>query len=254
MKTLLLDLDGTMYHGRNIIPSAKQLVDYLQLNQLPFYFFTNNASRTPTENADHMINIGYQNIIPSMFYNSSMACVAYLKKNFPGKQVMMVGQAGLQEELLRNGYSLVSENAEYVMVGMNKEGNYRLYSQALSNLINGAQLFGTNSDRILLSENGVNVGNGSVVAMLEYASGQKAVITGKPSPIILDEALEYFKLNKSEVMVVGDNLETDILCGINGGVKTALVLSGVHKQSDCERLNIVPDYIVDNLLDIIKIT
>ncbi len=253
MKTLFLDLDGTMYHGTKIVPSAKKLVDYLIKNNLDFYFFTNNSSRTPIENAKHMMDIGYENIQPEMFYNSSMACVANLKRNYPGNRVMMIGKEGLRSELISNGYQLVENGADYVVVGMDSNGNYHKYSQALNNLVNGALLVGTNSDRMLLTESGAKIGNGSVVTLLEYASSQKAIITGKPNKIIATEALEYFKLQPDDVIIVGDNLETDILCGVNAGIKTCLVLGGVHNRLDCQALGIKPDYIIEDILEIVEI-
>ena len=247
MATFLLDLDGTMYHGNRIIPSAKEFLDYLQKSGQEYYFLTNNASRTPQENALHMEKIGYQNIEARRFYNSAMACVSYAQKRVIGHRVMMIGQSGLADELYKAGYQLVEEGADMVMVGLNQEGNYRLYSQALQNLLQGAILLGTNEDRVLLSESGTKLGNGSIVKMLEYASGQTAICTGKPAAVFLEEALDYWGLDKEEVVMVGDNLETDILCGLNAKVTTVLVLGGVSNRNDCERLTIQPDHIVATL-------
>jgi len=251
MAVFLFDLDGTMYHGTKIIPAAKKLIEYLLQSKQRFYFLTNNASRTPQENTQHMLDIGYDGIRADMFFNSAMACVSFARKNYQGKRVMMIGQSGLANELIKQNFQIVKEGADLVIVGLNQSGDYQLYSLALQNLLSGAVLLATNGDRVLLSEKGIMIGNGSVVRLLEYASGQNAVFTGKPSPIILDEALLYWDLTKEEVILVGDNLETDILCGLNSSVRTVFVLGGVHDISDMERLKIKPDRIVKNLTELI---
>jgi len=249
--TYLLDLDGTMYHGTKIIPAAKTLVNCLQEKRQAFYFLTNNASRTPQENAEHMHSIGFSGIESKQFFNAAMACISYLKQNFSERKVMMVGENGLAYELKRQGFVLVRNYADFVVVGLNRFADYQLYSLALQNLLDGAKLVATNADRLLLSQDGVNIGNGSVVKMLEYASNQQALITGKPETIFLQEALSYFNLDKQEVILVGDNLETDIQCGINSGVKTIFVLGGVHDIKDIERLKIVPDRIISSLSELL---
>ena len=251
MAIYLFDLDGTMYHGTKIVPEARLLVEQLIKRRQAFYFLTNNASRTPAENVELMKSIGFSSLSVSQFFNSAMACVSYTAKHFSGRQVMMIGQAGLAVELAKHGFSIVREGADLVMVGLNQSGNYQLYSLALRNLLAGAVLIGTNQDRILLNEEGANIGNGSVIKLLEYASGQEALITGKPSEIFLDEALAYWQLDREEVIIVGDNLETDILCGLNAGVKTIFVLGGVHDIADIDRLQIKPDRIISTLKELI---
>ena len=251
MKTLLLDLDGTMYHGNKALPSAVDFIKYLQKNNILFYFLTNNSSRTPLENAQHMLDIGYQNIQAKQFFNSAMACVSYVKKKTGKRKVFIVGQTGLKDELILRGFNIVEEDADIVMVGLNKAGDYYLYSKALRNLLNGAVLVGTNSDRVLMDSEGISLGNGSIVSMLEYASGQTAIITGKPSIIFIEEALNHWGLKKEEVILIGDNLETDIQCGINGDIKTVLVLTGVHQEEDIYNLKIKPDMVVSDLNELI---
>ena len=251
MPTYFLDLDGTMYYGTKIAPAAKTLVKRLKETGQAFYFLTNNASRTPQENAEYMRSLGFEGIESRQFFNAAMACVSYVKKNYSGRRVMMVGESGLAYELQKQGFVLVKDYADFVMVGLNRFADYRLYSLALQNLLDGALLIGTNADRILLSEDGSKLGNGSVIAMFEYASQQVALVTGKPQTIFIEEALAYFNLSKQEVILVGDNLETDILCGVNAGIRTVFVLGGVHEIKDIERLKIVPDRTISSLTELL---
>lgn len=138
-----------------------------------------------------------------------------------------------------------------MFVGLDKQATYEKYSKALQYLLKGAILVGTNSDRLLATGDTYAVGNGSIVHMFEYASGQKSMAIGKPNAPILLEALEYFNLKKEDCILIGDNLETDIALGVNENVQTILVLSGVHQINDIERLKIVPDKVIERLDELI---
>lgn len=249
MKTLLLDLDGTMYRGNQIIESAKAFLDHCIEKGIPFLFLTNNSMRTRQENVEHMKQMGYTHIDASMFYNSAMASCQYVKEHYDGSRAFYIGQAGMKEALEENGFTIVENEPDFVFVGLCKDADYAMYSNALSHLLNGAKLIGTNSDRILAKPGGFEVGNGSIVAMFEYASNQKSPQIAKPYTPILELCLKHFNLKKEDVILVGDNLETDILLGKNAGVETIFVQTGVHHACDVERLGILPDRIVESLLD-----
>lgn len=252
MKTYLIDLDGTMYRGTNRIDGAKEFVDYLLANDIPFYFFTNNSSRTPKEAAEHMLRIGFEGIKPEHFYTSAMATAKYIAMNYSERRAYYVGQDGIVEALQNEGFTLVEDHADFVFIGLDKQGTYEKYSKALRELVNGATLVGTNNDRILLQENGANIGNGSIVAMFEYAIGKESIKIGKPHAACIDVFCEMFHKKKDDCIIVGDNLETDIQCGINANVETILVTSGVHQLSDIERLHITPNRTIQSLYELIQ--
>ena len=151
-----------------------------------------------------------------------------------------------------SGFQITEENVDFVFVGLDSTGTYEKYSKALHFLLQGAKLIGTNNDRLLAQPGGFAIGNGSVVAMFEYATGQESPKIGKPYAPILEEALKYFGLTKEEAVVLGDNLETDILLGVENGVKTIMVTSGVHQRDDIERLHIHPTRVIDNLRELIE--
>ncbi|MBR3841348.1 MAG: HAD-IIA family hydrolase [Erysipelotrichales bacterium] len=252
MKTYLIDLDGTMYKGTNIIDGAKEFVEYLLKNNIEFYFFTNNSSRTPKEAMEHMTSLGFEGITPKHFYTSAMAAARYVAMNYKERNAYFVGQSGIEEALIQEGFTIVEDGADFVFIGLDKKGTYEKYSKALRQLVKGAILVGTNNDRILLQENGANIGNGSIVAMFEYALGRESLKIGKPHPACIEVFCEMFNKRKDECIIIGDNLETDILCGVNANVETVFVTSGVHKISDIERLQIKPDNIITNLKELIK--
>lgn len=191
MKTLVFDLDGTMYRGTQIIESAHQFLDYCIQKDIPFIFLTNNSMRTPQENVKHMEEMGYTNIKPGMFYNSAMAASQYVKKHYEGNKAYYIGKQGMKDALNQEGFIIDDENPDFVFIGLDKDATYASYSKALSLILNGAKIIGTNNDRILAKPGGFEVGNGSVVDMFEYAANQKSPRIGKPNRAILDLCLEY---------------------------------------------------------------
>lgn len=251
MKTYLIDLDGTMYCGDRMIEGADEFIRYLLEEKIPFLFLTNNSSRTAKQNVEHMERLGFTGIEPKHFYTSAMAAAAYVAKHSKQRRAFMVGEDGLKEALNQEGFEICEENADFVFVGLQKRGTYELYSKALGQLLQGAKLIGTNPDRIIAKADGFNVGNGAIVAMLEYASGQTSPKIGKPYLPILELALEKYNLKKEDVILLGDNLETEIRLGYENEVTTYFVLSGVHKKEDIERFHIYPSRVIEDLRDLI---
>ncbi len=246
-KVYMIDLDGTMYRGNKIIPSAKKFVDTLMERNEEFFFLTNNAKRTKKQNVEHMKQMGFQGIKEEQFFTSSMAAAIYAKEHYTGRNAYYIGQDGLREALIEQGFFITDNDVDFVFVGLDTKGTYEKYSKALSFLLDHAILIGTNDDRLLAQSDGFSIGNGSIVAMYEYATNQVSPKIGKPHSPILESALKYMKKEKNEVVLVGDNLETDILLGVNCGVETVFVTTGVHTKDDVERLQIYPDCIVDSL-------
>ena len=245
MKTYLIDLDGTMYRGNSNIAGAKEFIDNCLEKKVPFFFFTNNATRTLRQNVEHMEKLGFKGIEEKHFFTSSMAAARIMRKKGYDK-AQMIGMDGLVEALQNSGFE-ISEEPQCLFVGLDRQGNYEKYSQALQYLLKGAILVGTNDDRLLAHGDTFHIGNGPIVRMFEYASGQTSMKIGKPHSAFLHEALDYYHLSKKECIIIGDNLETDIALGANEQVETILVLSGVHHEEDIERLKIYPDRIISRL-------
>lgn len=250
-KTYLIDLDGTMYRGSQIIEGAKEFIDALLEMNESFVFLTNNAKRTKRQNVEHMEQMGFTGIREEHFFTSSMAAARYAAEHYEGRNVWYIGQDGLREALEDNGFTVTEQNVDLVFVGLDNTGTYEKYSKALDFLLHGAKLIGTNNDRLLAQPGGFAVGNGSVVAMFEYATGQHSPKIGKPYAPILEEALKYFQLSREEAVILGDNLETDILLGVENDVDTIFVTSGVHQREDVEKLKIHPTRTIDDLRELL---
>lgn len=252
-KCYFIDLDGTMYCGTKVIDGAIEWIDHLVNTHQQFIFLTNNSSRTQEQACSHMLKMGFRRIKPEHFYTSAMAAADKIARDYPNKKdAYYIGEEGIKEALVKNGFTINPKRADFLFIGLDRNATYQDYSFALRLAHEGARLVGTNNDRLLLSEKGVNVGNGSVVAMFEYATQTEAIKIGKPHNAIVEGALRYAKVNKEDVVIVGDNLETDILCGNNAGIETVFVTTGVHNMEDCYRLDIKPTYIVADVSGLIK--
>lgn len=252
MKTYLIDLDGTMYHGDQNIDGAREFIAYLQQTNQKYLFLTNNATRTKKQNKEHLDKLGFKNIKEDDFFTSSMAAAKYVAQTSEKRKAFVVGQDGLIEALKLEGFEIVEENADFVFVGLDFAADYNKYSKALQNLLSGAKLIATNKDRRLPSGGTFRIGNGAVVVLLEYASGQEAFVAGKPFDPILNEALKQLNITIDDIILVGDNLETDVALGYYNNAETIFVTTGVHGKEDCERLNIHPTQTVENLKELIK--
>lgn len=257
MKTYLIDLDGTMYSGNKNIDGAKEFINYLQKNNFPYIFLTNNATRTKKQIKEHMLNLGFKNIKEEDFFTSAMASAKYVARNFNNKTCFVIGEEGLIEALKNENFEVIEDDidkkiADFVFVGLDRVGEYKKYSRALHHIINGAKLVATNTDRLLSNNNSFDLGNGSIVAMFEYASNTQSLKIGKPYPIILDILLEEFSLKKEDLILIGDNLETDIKLGYDSKIETIMVCSGVHTEKDIDILKVYPNKVIENLKELIK--
>ena len=252
MKTYIIDLDGTMYSGGTNIDGAREFIDYLLSKTLPYIFLTNNATRTKKQAKEHMLNLGFKDIKEEDFFTSAMATAQYSAKNYTEKKCFMLGESGLEEALKERNLELVQENANFVVVGLDRNATYKKYSEALHHILKGAKFIATNPDRLLANNGTFDIGNGAVIDMLEYASGVEAVKIGKPYQTILNILLEEKKLKKEDIILLGDNLETDIKLGYDAKIETIMVCSGVHTEKDIARLKVYPTRVVKNLRELIK--
>lgn len=249
---LLIDLDGTLYHGPIRIEGADRLVATLRSIRMPFRFVTNNSSASPEDVAARLTGMGIE-AQPHEVCTSSQAAAEYISQEKPGAAVFIVGEEGLRKAVEEQGLRITEDSPDYVLQGIDRGLTYERIAKAVSYIREGAVYVLTNPDLLLPSEKGLQPGAGSIGAMLRAATGQEPVLIGKPSAILMDYALKQLRLAADETWVVGDNLATDIAAGKAAGCGTALVLTGLTtqdnyahyaKQAGCE-----PDTICHNLDD-----
>ncbi|WP_461219638.1 TIGR01457 family HAD-type hydrolase [Lapidilactobacillus salsurivasis] len=247
----MIDLDGTVYRGSEKIPAARRFVERLQAAQLPFLFLTNNTTKTPAAVVQNLADNHQISVRPDQIYTPSLATVSYLKaKNhgdLHGKSVYVIGELGLVSALLAAGMVLNETDPDYVVVGLDYDVTYHKFEVATLAIRQGATFIGTNADTNLPNERGLVPGAGSVIAMVERATQQTATYIGKPEPIIVQAALSVLGREAPQVLLVGDNYETDIRAGINADVDQLLVYTGVSKPAVVAAKAQQPTYQINSL-------
>lgn len=245
-KGYLIDLDGTLYNGTALIETAKDFVARLTARNIPYVFLTNNATKSQAEAVQKVLAMGVETTAGNM-YTSSMATAAYIRQHHQGESAYVIGTPSLKGILQDAGIILTEENADLVIVGLDLEVNYDKLSRAALLIGAGATFIATNPDKRFPTENGIVPGNGAIQQVLIETTGIQPITIGKPSSFILDGALKQLGLSKDEVALVGDNYDTDILTGINAGVDTIHVDTGVSRTEDVLKKDIAPTHTINNL-------
>lgn len=248
-KAIVIDLDGSVYHGDKLIAGADKAISSLN-KSCTLLFLTNNSTSSREDFARKLENFGIS-CRKDQIISSGYASAKYIKQHYgSSSRVYVIGEFGLKNELREQGIQICEEDCNIVLVGLDREFSYKKMSIALNFLLKGAVFIATNTDPFLIRNEAIIPGSGALVTSLETASGKKAIVTGKPSAFISDIILKDLRVKPEEILIVGDNLETDILIGFKGGMRTALVLTGVSKMSDIDKLKIHPDYIFESIVDI----
>lgn len=246
-----IDLDGTIYKGSEKIPAAKRFVERLQAKHKPFLFLTNNTTKTPEAVVQNLADNHDIHVSPDTIYTPSLATASYLRRqcedNCAAHSVYIIGELGLKKAILSCGFKLNEVDPDFVIVGLDYDVTYHKFELATLAIKRGAKFIGTNEDTNLPNERGLVPGAGSVIALVEKATQQKAFYIGKPQTPIMEAALDKIGLAKSEVLMVGDNLNTDIQAGFNTEMDTLLVLTGYSSAADAAKLAKQPTYILNSL-------
>lgn len=248
----LIDMDGVLYRGHDVIPGADVFIDGLRTRGIPFRLLTNNSQRTRRDVVTKLSRLGIE-IEEEHVFTSAMATARFLALQKPGGTAFVIGEGGLHTALHTNGYSVVDRDPDYVVVGEGRTFNLELVEAAVRMIHRGAKLIATNLDPNCPTENSIRPGCGALVALLETATGVKAFSVGKPSPIMMRAARKEIGLSTDETIMIGDTMETDILGGVQLGYHTILVLSGGTKESDLPRYAYRPEIIVESLAEYVDL-
>lgn len=246
----LIDMDGVIYRGSQLIPGADRFVQDLMRADVPFLFLTNNSQRTRRDVATKLQRLGIA-VTEEHVFTCAMATARYLAAQKPRGTAYVIGEGGLLTALHLNGYSIVDKDPDYVVVGEGRTLNFEMVEVAVGMILNGAKLVATNLDPNCPTQHGgTRPGCGAIVALLEAATGIKAFSVGKPSPVMLRAACQEIGRTPEKVVMIGDTMETDILGGVQLGLKTVLVLSGGTREDELRRYAYQPDKIVKSIDDL----
>ena len=245
-KGYLIDLDGTMYRGTELIKEAAGFVNRLRERDLPYLFVTNNSSRTPQQVAEKLRDFS----IPAeehQVFTTSMATANYIYDKKHDATVYVIGEEGIKHALTEKGFMLTEDKPDFVVVGIDRQINYEKLSIACLAVRNGATFISTNGDIAIPTERGLLPGNGSLTSVITVSTKTEPIFIGKPESIIVEQALQVLGTDKSETIMVGDNYDTDILAGMNAGMDTLLVHTGVTTKELLKGYPKKPTYVIDTL-------
>jgi len=248
-KSYLIDMDGVIVRGSELIPGADQFLDRLHRKNIKFLILTNNPLYTPIDLQHRLQRIGISVTVDHL-YTSAMATAHFLKNQHPNGTAFMIGESGLSQALHDAGYVLTDRDPDYVVVGETTSLSYERLTQAVRLVSQGARLIATNPDPNGPGEGGLVPACGAITAFIQSATGVEPYFVGKPNALMMRTALRFLGEHSENAIMVGDRMDTDIRVGTEAGLETVLVLTGVTRREMIDRFPYRPTRIVDSVADL----
>lgn len=246
----ICDMDGVIYHGNQILPGVAEFIQWLHDEKKEYLFLTNNSGYTPRELNQKLARMGLD-VPEEHFYTSALATAAFLKEQAPGCSVFAIGEAGLLNALYDAGITMNDVNPDYVVVGEGRSYSLDTLTKATNLVLSGAKLIGANSDVSGPIENGIAPACRALVAPIEMATGTLAYFCGKPNPLMMRTGLRLLNCHSGDAVMVGDRMDTDVISGLESGMSTVLVLSGVSTLENLKTYAYRPSIVLDGVGDIV---
>jgi NagD protein len=245
----LIDMDGVLLRGLQVIPGAGQFIHSLQEAKREFLVLTNNSLYTPRDLSHRFHTIGLD-IPEQRIFTSAMATAQFLHNQRPNGTAFVIGESGLTEAIHHIGYVITEIKPDYVVLGETNVYNYELITHAIRLIELGARFIATNPDVSGPSEFGTVPGCGAMASLIEKVTGKSPFFIGKPNPLMMRSALNYLDVHSEDTVMIGDRMDTDIVAGVESGMRTILVLTGVTSPDDVDRYPYRPTKIVESVASI----
>src|SRR6059058_1373319 len=249
IKHYLTDMDGVIVRGTTLIQGAAEFVQRLRIQEIPFLILTNNSQYTPR---DLQVRLSYMGLdVPSeAIFTSALATAQFLHSQRPGGRAYAIGESGLTTALHDQGYILTDQDPEYVVLGETTTYSFERITQAVRFVTAGARLIATSPDVMGPGEGGIVPATGAVAALISAATGIKPYYIGKPNPLMMRSALRALNAHSEDSAMIGDRMDTDIIAGVESGLRTILVLTGVTSREMVERFPYRPTWIRESIADV----
>ncbi|NKR88077.1 HAD-IIA family hydrolase [Rhodococcus hoagii] len=248
--TYLMDMDGVLVHEEHIIPGADAFLTELQEAGTPFIVLTNNSIRTPRDLRARLLRSGLD-IPEKSIWTSALATATFLKNQRPGGSAYVVGESGLTTALHEIGYVLTDNDPDYVVLGETRTYSFEAITTAIRLVERGARFIATNPDATGPSREGSLPATGSVAALITRATGREPYYVGKPNPLMMRSALRAIGAHSENTLMIGDRMDTDVVSGLEAGLQTILVLSGISTQQTVETFPYRPTLVLDSVADLV---
>jgi NagD protein len=250
IRSWLMDMDGVLVHEDQAIPGAPEFVARLRERELPFLVLTNNSIYTRRDLAARLALSGLD-VPEEAIWTSALATARFLEDQRPGGSAFVIGEAGLITALHEAGYTLTDRDPDYVVLGETRTYSFERLTHAIRLISAGARFIATNPDPTGPSLEGPMPATGSVAALLSRATGAQPYFVGKPNPLMMRSALNAIEAHSEETAMIGDRMDTDIISGLEAGLETILVLTGVTNHGEAERFPYRASRIVNSVADLV---
>jgi NagD protein len=249
IKNYLTDMDGVILRGRTLITGAAEFVQRLRTKGIPFLILTNNSQYTQR---DLQVRLSYMGLeVPAeAIFTSALATAQFLHSQRPGGRAYVIGESGLTTALHDIGYVLTDQEPEYVVLGETTAYSFERITRAIRFVTDGARFIATNPDVMGPGEGGIVPATGAVAALISAATGVKPYFVGKPNPLMMRTALRTINAHSENSVMIGDRMDTDIVAGLESGLRTILVLTGVTTREQVERFPYRPTWIKESVAEI----
>src|ERR1044071_401020 len=252
VETWLTDMDGVLVHEDVPIPGAQEFIERLKASERRFLVLTNNSIFTPRDLRARLLGSGID-VPEESIWTSALATADFLADQRPHGTAYVVGEAGLTTALHDIGYVMTDRDPDYVVLGETRTYSFEAITRAIRLIEAGARFLATNPDVSGPSIHGPLPATGSVAALIRTATGRQPYFIGKPNPLMMRFALNRLEAHSESTVMIGDRMDTDIISGLEAGIRTILVTSGSTRPEHVERFPYKPTRVVDSIADLVEL-
>ncbi|WP_432543453.1 HAD-IIA family hydrolase [Kineococcus sp. SYSU DK002] len=248
----LTDMDGVLVHEEHALPGAAEFLQRLADSSRRFLVLTNNSIFTPRDLAARLSRSGIE-VPEENIWTSALATADFLSRQLPGGSAYVIGESGLTTALYEAGYTTTDTDPDYVVLGETRTYSFEAITKAIRLVEKGARFIATNPDATGPSKEGSLPATGSVAALITRATGAEPYFVGKPNPMMFRSAMNRIEAHSETTAMIGDRMDTDVVAGIEAGLRTFLVLTGSTKREQVQRFPFQPHTVVDGIGDLIDL-
>lgn len=246
----LTDMDGVLVHEQRAIPGAAELINHWREQEIPYLVLTNNSIFTARDLSARLAASGID-VPEDRIWTSALATAAFLKQQKPGGSAFVIGEAGTLTALHDAGYVMTESNPDFVVVGETRNYSFEAITKAIRLIDKGARFISTNPDATGPSAEGAVPATGAINALITKATGKTPYIVGKPNPMMFRSALNQIGAHSNNTGMIGDRMDTDVVAGMEAGLHTVLVMTGISDQREIERFPFRPDEVLNSVADLL---
>ncbi|NYE96171.1 NagD protein [Psychromicrobium silvestre] len=248
----LTDMDGVLVHENQAVPGAAELIQRWVDTSKRFLVLTNNSIYTPRDLAARLKASGLE-IPEENLWTSALATAEFMKSQLPGGRAFVIGEAGLTTALHEAGFILTDQSPDYVVLGETRSYSFDAITKAIRLIGDGARFIATNPDATGPSMEGPLPATGAIAALITKATNREPYVVGKPNPMMFRSAMNQIEAHSETTAMIGDRMDTDIIAGMEAGLHTVLVLTGITQPGDVDAYPFRPDQTLNSVADLIPL-